>query len=398
MKVWIDTDEDPEPTPKLTINGVQYDGTAPVIVETRPLYVAVTNTGGRWTIGNTLAEIEAAYQAKRPVGLTYSSAALAGNTYALNLVQRYSATDWLFGGIATAAINVLVRLSSSGNTETITTLAKQDQIPTALKNPNALTINGTSYDGSAPVEMTIQGGGGGTSEPDWNAAEGEPGHILNRTHWSEWAEVLPEQTLAYSEDDDIYMTETALVFVVGEAYRVKLDGVEYECVAWALVEEGITIPVIGNKIELSGEDTGEPFVAFAMEGLLQFMLIEPKPEITLSISTQQYHKIPGQYLPKYAYVIPVLKEEIVASTSDRLAYKSLDTTELVDALLENRPVYLDFTDVRNGTETRLFVCTWSTPQGTLISYPKDSAMVYLSAQYVTAANSDRFTLIVNMTD
>ena len=33
-------------------------------------------------------------------------------------------------------------------------------IPTALPNPHKLTINGTSYDGTEDVQMTIQGGGG----------------------------------------------------------------------------------------------------------------------------------------------------------------------------------------------------------------------------------------------
>ena len=29
-------------------------------------------------------------------------------------------------------------------------------------------------------------GGGGTSAPsDWNASEGQSGHVLNRTHWTE---------------------------------------------------------------------------------------------------------------------------------------------------------------------------------------------------------------------
>lgn len=39
-------------------------------------------------------------------------------------------------------------------------------IPSALPNPKALTINGTSYDGSKAVSLTIQGGGGGTPGED----------------------------------------------------------------------------------------------------------------------------------------------------------------------------------------------------------------------------------------
>lgn len=38
--------------------------------------------------------------------------------------------------------------------------ADKSEIPTALPNPHKLTINGTSYDGTEDVQMTIQGGGG----------------------------------------------------------------------------------------------------------------------------------------------------------------------------------------------------------------------------------------------
>ena len=38
--------------------------------------------------------------------------------------------------------------------------ADKSEIPTALPNPHKLTINGTEYDGSADVQMTIEGGSG----------------------------------------------------------------------------------------------------------------------------------------------------------------------------------------------------------------------------------------------
>ena len=40
------------------------------------------------------------------------------------------------------------------------------EIPTELPNPNALTINGQSYDGSAAVNITITGGDGGANIDD----------------------------------------------------------------------------------------------------------------------------------------------------------------------------------------------------------------------------------------
>lgn len=138
----------------LTIDGVSYDGSEAKSIESKPLYVDVAHTGDRWTIGNTLAEIEAAYQAKRSIYLNYGSGTLAGYTLPLGLAQRFSATDWIFEGMATATLSVRVRLNNGNNTETLTDFVKESDIPTALKNPNALTINGTSYDGSNPVSIS----------------------------------------------------------------------------------------------------------------------------------------------------------------------------------------------------------------------------------------------------
>lgn len=158
-------------------------------------------------------------------------------------------------------------------------------------DPNATFYIDTDDEPDSP------GGGGASAQADWNAAEGEPGHILNRTHWSEWVEVVPEQTVAYIEDEGCYALESDLVFVEGETYRVKFDGVVYDCEAWLYTEEGYTFVMLGNAAFMGiGDDTGEPFVVGAFGGMLQILLLEPKPEINLSISAVQYHKIPVQYL------------------------------------------------------------------------------------------------------
>ena len=220
------------------------------------------------------------------------------------------------------------------------TPAKTSDIPTQLPNPNALTINGQSYDGSKPVEVEVKGSAGihvGPEPPDdpdatfyidtdedppeagsgmdvtaevgqtivveevdasgkpvkWRAADYQP-----RTHWMEWVEVVPEQTLAFVEDAGGYMTETDLVFAADETYRVTLDGVTYDREPVEMVIDGVAIGVygIGNTLALGGEDTGEPFFAACMEGFLQVVMLEPTPEITISISVPQLHKIPEQYL------------------------------------------------------------------------------------------------------
>ena len=46
--------------------------------------------------------------------------------------------------------------------------------PTTLPNPYALTINGTTYDGSSPVDITISGGGGVADSIDWANVYNKP--------------------------------------------------------------------------------------------------------------------------------------------------------------------------------------------------------------------------------
>lgn len=60
------------------------------------------------------------------------------------------------------------------------------------------------------------GGTGGMGGADWNAAEGEPGHVLNRTHWVEQALVEP------IFDGDLTGREKILADVNTGAYAVKV--------------------------------------------------------------------------------------------------------------------------------------------------------------------------------
>lgn len=50
----------------------------------------------------------------------------------------------------------------SGNYNDLTNKPTIPTVPEALKNPYALTINGTVYDGSEAKEVTVEGGGGGS--------------------------------------------------------------------------------------------------------------------------------------------------------------------------------------------------------------------------------------------
>lgn len=108
----------------------------------------------------------------------------------------------------------------------------------------------------------------GFTTPNWNAPEGEAGHILNRTHYEYYGEdvILPATTFHFDEDGTTII-EPAITFHTGKEYEVKWatannpTGTTYKCTAIELEEEGEKVTLIGNIGLLLGEgDTGEPFL------------------------------------------------------------------------------------------------------------------------------------------
>lgn len=111
------------------------------------------------------------------------------------------------------------------------------------------------------------GGGGGNSAPaDWNAEEGEPGHVLNRTHYAEKAvgEVLFTTMSVNTFDAEIggYLYRRDCWLYAGEEYTVLWKDTEYKCVCIEMSDDsGKVTQILGNLGALTGgESTGEPFV------------------------------------------------------------------------------------------------------------------------------------------
>lgn len=162
------------------------------------------------------------------------------------------------------------------------------------------------------------GGGGG----DWNAAEGQPGHILNRTHWTEGevsSEILPETALVMS-DDGMYIN-AAFALTAGESYTVHWNGVEYPCVAQGYTEDGAFLIALGDAYTASGGSvgtaaTGEPFALVrlpdeAVDGGIYAVVIplDGSTEATIAIYSvgETVHKLDNKYLA--LDWLPVLKYE-----------------------------------------------------------------------------------------
>lgn len=169
--------------------------------------------------------------------------------------------------------------------------------------PNPATVNIKGEKGDQG-DIGPQGPPGESVTPDYSAAEGESGHILNRTHWvekGERVEILPDTTIEYIEGDGHFAYIPSLVLEVGKTYIVKWNGTEYTCVGQdvsALMEmEGAV--ALGNLSSAGLNGNGEPFALVWAEGLVLAETDTTDP-ITISIKTESeiVHKLDPKYLPE----------------------------------------------------------------------------------------------------
>lgn len=167
------------------------------------------------------------------------------------------------------------------------------------------------------------GGSGGTSAPsDWNANEGEPGHILNRPCYTEIATgtVMTESGITLTEDG-YFEAEAGNPVFPGEEYTVIWNGTEYKCVCLEMEDDGTTAQVLGNVGMLTGGDsTGEPFVIVFSEQQAIIVPFDGSESLTISISgkTEIVHELD----PKYIENALSVREEILKDYTDR---KSADS-------------------------------------------------------------------------
>lgn len=159
------------------------------------------------------------------------------------------------------------------------------------------------------VEELKKGGTGG-AQPDWNAAEGEPGHILNRTHWTEggMVELLPECNPIYDEGEGAFAIMGAIPFVVGEEITVNWNGTPYKCLTYRFVldEEMGEFVVFGNSEALTNEfglaveanDAPFVFLHIALQYVTIVQPLDGSTEVTVSILSNRgtVHKLDNKYL------------------------------------------------------------------------------------------------------
>lgn len=168
---------------------------------------------------------------------------------------------------------------------------------------------------------------------DWNAAEREPGHVLNRTHYDEFVEILPETTLEDEGGGSYLLAESALPFVAGEEYIVNFNGTEYtvECVDMSAAVGGAPAKAfLLGSMEFPPPEGEPPFGIMVVENVpdeedmtavVAGSDYEGQP-ITFGIKQRKTVKLPERYLPdsvfEKAYYVEVINTDDTYST-DALA-------------------------------------------------------------------------------
>lgn len=148
------------------------------------------------------------------------------------------------------------------------------------------------------------------SQSDWNASYGEPGHVLNRTHWEEapvvttWV-VLNESNLAF--EDGMSSVSGSFNFVDGAECIILWDGVEYRSVCQRDLIDGLEVFVLGNPMLVSQDenaiDNGQPFGIgyIPMYETISLMSTNASQnshtvKLTCSLTTQEIHKLDNKYI------------------------------------------------------------------------------------------------------
>ena len=100
----------------------------------------------------------------------------------------------------------------------------QEAKEAAQKAGGVKTVNGQGPDENGNVQ--IETGGGSGAPADWNAAEGEPGHVLNRTHWVDppgESESVLSETVAFASVMTASSAEPRFTIVPSVLTPIKLS-------------------------------------------------------------------------------------------------------------------------------------------------------------------------------
>ncbi len=208
----------------------------------------------------------------------------------------------------TYAQNAADSAAAAKTSETDAEQATRDAV--SAKNRAVVAEQNAAKSAEEAKKIANMGGMGGA---DWNAAEGEPGYVLNRTHWVEVASNVELPLVMQWGDMDGDGTNDMVVFTepigleVGNTYVVNFGGTDYTVTGMDVGElsggemQGV---FLGNLAMMGGEDNGAPFALmeypeefFEEVGCYaQLMSMIGEVEITITGAAKITHKLPTKFL------------------------------------------------------------------------------------------------------
>ncbi len=177
-----------------------------------------------------------------------------------------------------------------------------------------------------------------TGAADWDANEGEMGHVQNRTHWKEYVskqEILVEETSVSfpSNMTSMYGIGTDNVSA-GKTYIVHWNGTIYRCTAFYASQSTF----LGNGfLAGSGDDTGEPFCMEMLSATSAFIMKNSKSAETVKIKIEtpevvECHPFEEEFLPRSVGSVVIRSSTAGSTKMFRVTINdagSLDINEVV---------------------------------------------------------------------
>lgn len=196
------------------------------------------------------------------------------------------------------------------------------------------------------------GTGGGGAQPDWNAEEGEPGHVLNRPFYSEY-----QQATIYSGTDLVPDAEMGMIIVnevfslvLGMEYTVNYNGADYVCKCVTTNEEdSISTLILGNMVVNEGEDTGEPFciISYLDQPYSIIVPLDGSESATVSITgnVETVHELDKKYIKnavQYYLNEKNVPLRIYSNIDIQLGHNAQECEEGLNAVLANNREPVNF--------------------------------------------------------
>ena len=179
-------------------------------------------------------------------------------------------------------------------------------------------------------------------QPDWNAAEGEDGHILNRFAYKEYisTEIIQETTMTLESTNDLSELLQSSV-EIGDPVTVVWNGEEYSDVA----KEFFDASWFGNLYLLNNQgwslseevNTGEPFLLSFGENTCTLLVADGVTEATFKLSAVKtvYHPIPYEYMPMMVIPFELVNVDKTYTVEEQKTYFK----DAIHALKYDIPVY-----------------------------------------------------------